>query len=479
MRHAPCWPAALALSLAAGCGGTDGGGETALIGGGARPDIVVVVTDDAHLAHLSYFSETKRTVNEHAMKGVAFRRAYAATPLCCPSRASLLTGLYARTSGIRLNKEVPPGARNGGASSFQALGLENATLATRLHDAGYRTAFVGKYLNHYDKTLPAGRVPPGWDVWRGRMVGHFYDYSVSVDGTVVEYGSAPEDYSTDVFRDFALDAIRTTPAGTPLFLMFSTDAPHQPATPAPRHAGLFPGLEAPDTPNHPERNRGDKPAWLRGTVYGPEDEAEIDRLHADGARCMKSVDEAVAAIVRELGVAGRLDDALLLVVNDNGMAAGSHGWKEKRAPYEEIARVFCAAASRNPAIVSRRQKTDRLVANVDIAPTLLEVAGVPLDGALDGLSFASILRQPAPAVRSDVLLEYWADELPESPLPTYCGVVTETRKYVEYANGERELYDLSLDPYELRNVMAAPEYAAEADALRLRLAELKSRGGAR
>lgn len=470
---------ALALPCCDG-GGSSIGPRGAAALGAAPPDIVLVVTDDAHLAHLARFRATRRAIEDGGLAAVRFRRFYASTPLCSPSRASLLTGLYARTSGIVFNKEVPEGTLNGGATAFRGLGLESRTIATWLRAAGYRTCLVGKYLNNYDKVLPAGSVPDGWDVWRGRMRSHYFDYTLSEDGAVVAYGDAAEDYSTDVFRGYAVDAIRSTPAGVPLFLYVAFDAPHAPSTPAPRHAALFPQMGAPDTPNHPETDRDDKPAWLRAHEFTAADEATADAVHAASARCMVSVDEAVAAILAELEAASRLDNAILLVVNDNGWSAGSHGWPEKRVAYEESARVFAFAASRNPALVSGRRGIGHVAGNVDVAPTLAEIAGADVPFPLDGVSFASLLRDPgAPAVRPDLLLECRTEDVPGIDLPSYCGLVSTNRKYVEYVDGERELYDLAADPYELENLANLPERAAEVAALSLRLAELKGDSGAR
>jgi len=460
-----------AVALAS-CGG--GSGSPTLALGASPPDIVLVVTDDAHLEHLRFFRATRDAVLNRGLAAVRFRRYYASTPLCSPSRAGILTGRTSRHTGIRFNMEVPPGTPNGGATAFRQLGLESSTIATWLRAAGYRTCLVGKYLNNYDKVVPAGSVPEGWDFWRGRMRSHFFDYSVSIDGVPTDFGSAEADYSTDVFRGFALDAIRSTPAGTPLFLYLAFDAPHLPAPPAPRHAALFPGLAAPDTPNHPERNRNDKPAWLANRVFTAVEEANADRGHADGARCMVAVDEAVAAIVAEMEAAGRLDRALFLVVNDNGWCAGSHGWPEKRVAYEESARVFAFAASKDPTLIARTHGVDAVVGNVDVAPTLAEIAGAVVPNPIDGVSFASLLRDPgAPDVRPDLLLECGTEDV-MIELPSYCGLVNATRKYVEYANGERELYDLAGDPWELRNLANLPERAAEVAALSARLAELKA-----
>src|SRR5262249_49824580 len=166
---------------------------------------------------------------------------------------------------------------------------------------------------------------------------------------------------------------------------------------------------APDTPNHPELDVSDKPEWVRRLDWTDEKEAEVDRVHSDGARCMKSVDEGIVAILDALDHAGRLDDALVILTNDNGWCAGSHRWDQKRVAYEESARVFFLAASRRRDVISTTHVVDQLVGNVDIAPTLAEIAGTRPATPVDGVSFASLLRAPGGPVRDALLLQYWSD----------------------------------------------------------------------
>lgn len=457
-------PGLALLALVACSGGGGGGGSQPL----DRPDVFLVLLDDAHRAHADDLVETRRLLDSHGFATVDFAHAYATTPLCCPSRASLLTGRYARNTGIRFNAEVPPGTPNGGAVGFAAAGLEDETLAVALRAAGYRTHLFGKYLNNYDDVLPEGRVPPGWDVWRARVRGLYTDYTLSEDGAVVAYGSADDDYLTDVLARAMRESIRSAPADVPLFVYFPSQAPHTPALPAARHRALHPGLEAPDTPNHPEADVSDKPSWVRGLAFTDEDEAAADRIHADGARCLASVDEAIALAIAEFERAGRLDRLLVIVTNDNGYCAGSHGWGEKRVAYEESASVTLRVASRDPRLVAASRGTDALVGLIDVAPTLYEIAGIAPPAPVDGVSFAPILRGESDGVRDDLVLEYWSDESPQLAVPTWCGLVTAAPprwKYVEIAGGEVELYALDSDPFELENLADRPEHAATRAAL--------------
>lgn len=458
--------ATLALLVLVACSGGGGGG------GGSqpleRPDVFLVLLDDAHRAHADYLVETRRLLDARGFATVDFTHAYATTPLCCPSRASLLTGRYARNTGIRFNAEVPPGTPNGGAVGFAAAGLEDETLAVALQGAGYRTHLFGKYLNNYDDLLPEGRVPPGWDVWRARFRGLYTDYALSEDGALVAYGSADDDYLTDVLARAMSESIRTAPADVPLFVYFPSQAPHTPALPAARHRALYPGLEAPDTPNHPEADVADKPAWVRGLAFTDEDEANADRIHADGARCLASVDEAIAGALAEFERAGRLDRLVVVLTNDNGFSAGSHQWGEKRVAYEESASVFLRVAARDPHLVAASREVGSLVGLIDVAPTICEMAGVAPRAPMDGVSFAPILRGESDSVRDDLVLEYWSDESPELAVPTWCGLVTAAPprwKYVEIAGGEVELYALDSDPFELENLADRPEHAAVRAAL--------------
>ena len=233
----------------------------------AKPNMVVILMDDMPAGLEAHMPNLQRLI---VQEGASLSQAYFNDPLCCPSRATMLTGRYAQNTKVTRNSHA----------QFVAAGLDDDTIGSWLQAAGYRTALVGKYLNGYPDPYPLPYRPPGWDFWRanvGAQAG-YYDYTlVDESGEVRTYGTAAEDYTDDVRGRLAIEFIETTPAGQPLFLWLSLYAPHIPATPAPRHMGLFPGLTAPRPPSFNEADVGDKPAWLRRPRQAQRGEDRADR----------------------------------------------------------------------------------------------------------------------------------------------------------------------------------------------------------
>ena len=422
----------------------------------ASPNVVVILTDDQRWDTLS----TMPTVQaELVRKGVTFTRSFTVNPLCCPSRASLLSGRYSHGTRVYLNR----GPR--GLPSFD----ERSTIATWLRRAGYRTAMVGKYLNGYTTT----RVPPGWDHWvaftgsieEGQPNG-YYDYELSVNGTRIAHGSDPNDYSTDVLARAAVNFIRN--AGTPFFLLFAPFAPHSPATPAPRHRSAFRGLAPWRPPSYDEPDVSDKPAWLqRWPRIGAETAEWIDDLHANQLRSLLAVDDAVGSILDALENEGKLQDTLVLYTSDNGQFWGEHRLRAKMAAYDESIRVPLVA--RYDAVTASAPRSQGgAVANIDIAPTLAEFAGIRRP--FDGRSLRPLLAGAPVTWRKSFLVENL--RLNPANVPTYCAIRARTWTYVAIRTGEEELYDLRSDPYQLTNVAADPNRRPQLLAMRTRLREL-------
>jgi N-acetylglucosamine-6-sulfatase len=226
----------------------------------SRPNVVIILTDDQRADDLSHMDAVRDLLVRH---GVSFDRAFASNPLCCPSRTSILRGQYSHTTGIYSNIN----SLIGGWQGVRERGLERSMLGPWLDAAGYRTALVGKYLNHYDDPT---YVPPGWDFWRARDYG-YYNYTVSQDGVPRTYGSAPRDYSTDVFTHYAEEFIGTTDPATPLFLYLAYNAPHKPSIPAQTYASDPRCDDAVTTerPSFNERNVRDKPSDIASRAYDP------------------------------------------------------------------------------------------------------------------------------------------------------------------------------------------------------------------
>lgn len=397
----------------------------------AQPNVILIVTDDQRHDTLSAMP-TVRT--ELAEKGVTFSNAVVVNPLCCPSRVSILTGLYSHSSGFYSQKSKSPAV----AKAFARV----PNLATWLSEAGYETGFVGKYLNGYDGSF----VPAGWSHW-GAFTGlpAYYDYKLlRRPGGLVSFGRAKADYSTDVLAADADAFVRAADPDRPLFLLFAPYAPHvdisgDPPAAAPRHGGGVP--VEPWQPPSVGEDLGDKPAWLRSFVADlpPMSRHDPAEVRAAQLASLRAVDDAVGRILGALGDTGRLQKTLIVFTSDNGITWGEHGLGNyKLTAYEESIRVpfIVRYDGRLPADVV----DDRLVANIDIAPTVTDAAGVTLDA--DGRSLLGNGRW-----RTDVLVEHTGTRV-----PTYCAVRSATAMYAAYADGAEELYDLAVDPYQLRNL---------------------------
>jgi N-acetylglucosamine-6-sulfatase len=399
------------------------------------PSVVVVITDDQRWDTLSAMPNVRRLL---AGPGVTFSNAFVVNSLCCPSRASFLTGEYSHSTGIYT--EAPP---NGGYQKFR----DGSTLATWLHTAGYHTGLFGKYLNGYTGTS----VPPGWDRWfafQQHATGYFQRYSANDDGTIERFGSAPADYSTDVLAAQAVSFIDDTRG--PLFAYVAPYAPHAPADPAPRDRNAAVKLPAFDPPSFNEDDLTDKPTWMHPLPKIRRTGVEAFRTRQ--YRSLLGVDRMVGSIVDALRRTGRLADTLIAFTSDQGLGWGEHRWFErKEVPYEESIRIPFVIRFDRLAV----PHTDRhLVLNVDLAPTVAALARVSAPGA-EGRSLVPLLAGHSMRWRHDFLIEHVEGKMLPDP-PTYCAVRTERYLFVIYATGERELYDFGRDPFELANAAHDP-----------------------
>jgi arylsulfatase A-like enzyme len=439
----------LATLLAAGAVLIDRLRERAA-GDAGPPNIVLILTDDQRWDTLWAMPNVRRLLGE---RGVTYSNAFVVNSLCCPSRASILTGKYSKHTGVWGNR--PP---HGGFAAFD----DATTIATQLDRAGYETAHVGKYLNGYFGEY----VPPGWDRWFAfsgrepyRQTDLYGDYVLNIDGALSSRGRAPDDYSTDVLADEAVRVIRG--AAGPLFLQLATAAPHTPSTPAPEDLEAFPDLPPHRPPNYDEADVGDKPRWVRdldriGEGTYPE------QLHRAMLQSLLAVDRAVERIVGALEDTGRLDDTMIVFASDNGFSWGEHRWTNKQAAFEENIRI--PMVLRYDRLLTGSREDDHLVLNLDLAPTFAAIAGTTLPGA-DGRSLVPLLTDPGLRWRSRFALEHQNAEEPYR-IPAYCGLRTLRFTYVRYVTLEEELYDLAEDPWQLTNVAADPAYRPVRDRLR-------------
>jgi len=438
-----------------------------------RPNVVVLMTDDQTVADLDAMPRTRAVL---AGQGVSFDHSYVSYPVCCPSRATYLSGQYAHNHGVL--GLYPP---TGGYGRFDHA---NA-LPVWLERAGYATAHIGKYMNGYRMALGAGQ-PPGWTEWYGAVDGSTYlmwGYTLDENGVMRTYGTPldedPRLYQTDVYRDKAIDFIeRRAPSKRPFFLSVAFLAPHHEnravrditgrfVRPAPRHARMFSDAPLPRPPGFAERDRSDKPRFLRRrpqmTAAGI---GRVAHQFHDRRASLLAVDEAVDAIVAALRRAGELDNTYVILTSDNGYMQGEHGVPNgKLLPYEPSTRVPLIV--RGPGIPDG-VVSHELVGNVDLAPTIVQLAEARPGRPFDGRSLLPFAREPRRCSRRALLHETGGEryvrkrDQDAGGVPTlrrvlsYRAVRTQRWLYVEYRNGERELYDLEHDRYELRSIHAAP-----------------------
>ncbi|HEV7732805.1 MAG TPA: sulfatase [Candidatus Binatia bacterium] len=453
-----------------------------------RPNVVFFLTDDQRWdttdgTHSPDGAPIMPGVRrELAAAGVEFDNAFMTTPLCCPSRASILTASYAHRTGVYSN-----GGMNGGADDF----VDVSTVATWLSDAGYRTIFLGKYMNGYpnlwDPPAPF-YVPPGWSEWAAFKQPHYFDYvitrnGVGFDHVEVPYGATDAEYSTDVLRELAKEFIASSTAlGQPFYMQVNFKAPHGPWEPAPRHVDKFAGIPAWRPPSYNEVDVTDKPAWVQNTPpLDLQEQADLDLIRQRQLEMLQGVDEAIGGsttygitgIMQALRDAGIAENTIVVYFADNGWQWGEHRHQAKNKPYEESIRapmfVYYPALTPLPRIESR------MALNIDIAATVAELAGVGIPIAHDGESLVRVLDGTAPTWRTDFMTEGW-------PGNHVWATVREGQwKYTELpvmpgdpnTTFELELYDVLNDPYELANQASDPGQAVRIATMAGRLRQLR------
>jgi arylsulfatase A-like enzyme len=268
------------------------------------PNILFILTDDLDNASVAYMPHVKSLLIE---RGVSLNNYFVNVSLCCPSRATTLRGQYAHNTGVLNNDFI-----EGSFVVFHQRGKEQSTIATWLQEKGYRTALFGKYLNGYPYRVPKNYVPPGWDEWNSPVRGSAYsqyNYTLNENGKLVSYGNRPQDYGTDVYTDKAKQfIIQAAKAHQPFFVYLAYYAPHQPATPAPRHQNLFPDARAPRTPAYNEADVSDKPQYIRELPFlDKQQQTHIDQLYQKRLRSLQAVDESLVSLYNTLKTTNQLD----------------------------------------------------------------------------------------------------------------------------------------------------------------------------
>ncbi len=421
----------------------------------ARPNILFILTDDLDARSDTRMDNLRALVK---LRGITFRNAFVTTSQCCPSRASILTGKYAHNHGVLFNRNAD--------SRLRSSGQDGATVATWLNRQGYKTIFIGKYMNSYNSTY----VPPGWDTWEAQAGSN---YRLNVNGTIRTFDS--RQHVTDLLSDRAVRYIRNADKGGPFFMHLSVNAPHAPDDGAPRHETRYTGVKLPRPPNFNEKDVSDKPSYIRNLGrLGPSEIVSATRQHRDRLRSMLSVDDMVGRLISELHQNGELANTFIVFSSDNGYHLGHHRLKNgKGRAYEEDVRIPLYV--RGPRVPTGRT-LNHTVLNLDFGPTFAEMGGAEAPPVVDGRSFVPLLRgsniPDSLSWRESFLVEYFHSR-------TYKALRTSRYSYVEYDNGQRELYDLQNDPYQLRSLHASQVHQALMDSFHSRLMALKECSGHR
>jgi arylsulfatase A-like enzyme len=513
-----------------------GGHRPASAAAPTRPSFVVIQTDDQTLAELyASFGQPKlqampNTLNLIAKRGETFNNYYVSYPLCCPSRVSLLTGRYSHNNGVRGN--VQP---NGGYFGFSFRAAYKHNLAVWLQDAGYRTIHVGKFLNGYgDEPYSSGEeVPPGWSAWhtveKADTTHYYYGYTLNdngqIDGPFGDSGSwdtreygvrddigcpfAPTNglpcyYETDTLTSIATAEMQGTSPEQPFYLQLDYTAPHgdfrHPAgpEPAPRHYNWFNGAPPPHrrSQGFDEGNVTDKPRFIREAPYLSLSDIHTYRIYYDKAlESLRSIDDGVKQVIDTLGALHRLRNTYVIFTSDNGFFFGEHRLiGGKFLAYEPSTHL--PFLIRGPHI-RPGSESNEVVGNVDIAPTVLELAGAEADKSIDGRSMVPFMQDPNLRTLRPYLFESFVEssdveeqgaiaepgdqsgrassrrsarraaELHRgagattsilAPPKDYEGLRLGPYKYIAWPDGEKELYDLEKDPNELNNIVRVPNY---------------------
>ena len=440
----------------------------------SRPNIVVIMTDDQTVESLRVMPAVRRLLKT---QGTKFTRSFATYPLCCPSRASFLTGQYSHNNGVTFNY-----APYGGWQAF-----ENAAptaFPVALQQAGYDTAHFGKVMNEYGAEDPT-EVPPGWSHWEAMVDrparNRYYGFRFNRNGKVRSAAASGRNYNTDFFARRARRYIKSrTDQTSPFFLNLWLFGPHGesgngPAIPADRHVGVFADEPLPSTPSMNEADLSDKPIHLQRPRLSSKQIARARRLYRWRLESLLAVDDAVEDLVATLRDTGTLDNTLVVFTSDNGFLHGEH-----RIPigkwhvYDEATRV--PLLMRGPKIPAGRLVGEP-VANIDVGPTLLDYAGATPLNVQDGRSLRPLITGETKTFDRDLLLTTGYGKADR----WYTAIRTKEYLYIEHVQDPKgdqiigeELYDLTHDPHQLHSLHADPSFEATRAALQERLQRLRA-----
>ncbi|MGB2852350.1 MAG: sulfatase [Solirubrobacterales bacterium] len=423
-------------------------GGSAEVSAATRPNIVVILSDDQ-------FNTTTNAMPYVRSRDdwVEFQSTMVNTALCCPSRATLLTGLTSDHTGIESNSET-------------ALFKDQPTVAEWLDDAGYQTGFTGKYLNKFPWGEDDDYVPKGWDYWvsySGKQ--GYHDYTLNENGKLVTPDRA-DDYSTDVFADAAVDFIGSTKPGKPFFSFVSFFGPHSPWTPPKRYQDTK-VKKIRETPAFREKDVSDKPEWIRKMPRPRLRKMRENRIRHQQA--LLAIDDGIGAIFEALEEKGVLDETIVMYSTDHGISMGEHRYNHKTCGYEVCSRV--PLLIRAPGVEGRTEPA--LVGNIDFTPTFADYAGIKTGEPVDGRSLRPIIEGERKRLHKGVYLH----RAQGKKLRIFSGLRTSRWKYINYdKTGEQELYDLRRDPNELFNLISTDraKWERKADELRDQMARIRN-----
>jgi len=405
------------------------------------PNFVFVLFDDADRSDMVHMPHVMHDV---ADAGATFDRFYATQSLCCPSRASLLTGEYVHNHGVYSDSVK----YNGGFEQFFSRGDETDALPVQLQAHGYVTALVGKYLNGYGMAHSAGHIPPGWDRWFGTFEQLYQKYQVNDDGLLHYYGTRPKDYEDAVINRVAsqwIDEVHSEP----FFAFVPVLAPHTPYVAPPDTPNTFKNTIPPSlaSPNFNESDVSDKPHYVRALHrFTSTDVLGITERYQERLQQMRFDDNALGKLIDQLRRERVLDKTYIIVSSDNGWMQGEHRFADKKSvPYEEDVNLplFIRGPGIRPGMHIRQ-----LASMIDLYPTMLDLTGTRSNRDVRSL-LPLLLGQNVPWRKQLLLENFWGLE---DSVPKFFGIESERYKYIEYDTGEKEFYDLKRDPYELNNI---------------------------
>lgn len=427
-------------------------GFYALSGFAGKPNVVLILTDDQRYDELGFLNPELNTPNidSLAKEGVFFRNAFVTTSLCSPSRASILTGQYAHAHGIvdNLARDIKP---------------NTVFFPQLLQKEGYQTAFIGKWHmgRHSDNAQP------GFDYWvsfagQGNYLPKEGE-KINVNGVRVNQ----KGYITDELTDYALDWLSSIDTSKNFFLYLSHKAVHDNFTPAERHKDLYKDqvINLPESSRNTPENYEGKPMWVKnqrnswhGVDFPYHSDLDVREYKRNYHRALAAVDDSVGVIRRKLETMGVAENTIILFMGDNGFMFGEHGLIDKRNAYEESMRI--PLIFHGPGMVAENHIVDDMVANIDIAPTILDIAGAKSSTKMHGQSFfRQLMGEVVDEWRTELLYEYfWEWVFPQTP--TTYALRTDKYKFIQYHGiwDTSELYDLENDPKEMHNLINVPEH---------------------